>query len=99
MSQLIPVGMFELYIFRLSDDPSKYAVEILSPEEFAQNIEAWVEAAACLTSFVARHSNLGYEKILELVTAKSMIYRDGPPPNLPKPPADTDTPDLPIATD
>lgn len=89
MSQLIPVGMFELVVFRQSDDPTKYAVQVIIPTELQTNPEAWIEAAACLTSYIGRHSDLGYEKALEVVTGRAMIYRDVAPPN---------PPDNPVAT-
>lgn len=94
MSELIPVGIFELYVFRLADDPSKYAVHIASPPEFIENVEAWIEAAACLSGFVARHTDLGYEMMLEVITARTMNYRDNPPPNRPVVP-DSDVPNIP----
>lgn len=106
MAELIPVGIFELFVFRLAGDPSpdgdtKYAVQIVVPEEFRDNTESWIEAAACLTSYIARHCDLGYEKSLEVITERAMVYRDDPPPNqpvsqLPPDPGNpTDVPDNP----
>lgn len=91
MSELIPVGAFELVIYKLygenkDGESPNYAVEVQIPDEFKNNVESWIEAAACLTSFVGRHSRLGYEKSLEVVIERAMKYRDKPnTPQLPGP--------------
>ena len=96
-----PIGIFELFIFKGppdSDGQPTYYVQIATPIEVVGNLEACLQAAASLTSYVASNSAKGlypdvrgYEKILELITAKAMDYQFGPPipqspDELPEPP-------------
>lgn len=102
MAELAPVGLFELFVFRLVGSPNdhpEYAVQIVVPPEFIDNAESWVEAAACLTGYVARHSDLGYEKSLEVITERAMSYRDNGPldnPDSPLPPDPGNPIDAPV---
>ena len=96
MDQLIPVGIFELFIFRSATDPEKYAIQIVTPAELQDNLRVWMEAAGCLTSFAARHSTLGYEKTLDIVQERAMRYRDTPTFQPPQPPANPESPEPPI---
>lgn len=94
MAELVPVGIFELFVFRVAGNPNPdgrtdYFVQIVVPPEFQDNAESWVEAAACLTGYVARHSNFGYEKSLEIITERAMSYRDNISPNPPVSPNPT----------
>lgn len=84
MSELTPVGLFELFVFRVANNTAPnevdYCVQICVPDELRENADAWIEAAACLTGYAARHCDLGYEKTLEFITERTMTYRENPPP-------------------
>jgi hypothetical protein len=89
MNEIEPIGMFELIVFKVLMPPGDitgrqpYYVQIIVPTELRNNTEAWVQAAACLCSYAARHSGQGYEKTLDIIAEQAMGYRDNPPQDLP----------------
>ena len=76
---IMPVGIFELAVYEIPDVEGEYAISIAMPHEISKAFNIWVEAVACFASYTARHTHLGYEKTLETIMNRAIVYRDKPP--------------------
>lgn len=85
MSELIPIGTFNISVFAVPDSPGDFISHISVPGGPPQSVASWIEAAATLSGYVARHSNIGYEQTLEIITERTMLTCEESP-NLPNSP-------------
>jgi len=79
----IPLGFIQVAVFQGSEDPTQHACTLFTDDLMKLSIQPWIEAAGAIAHRAATLSTHGYERTLELITAKALEYASQSRPHPP----------------